>query len=370
MEGILPAQGNEGFDLLVKAAAAVEEDAKTLITRSDWTPGTRKRALATSARGLGLLNQGLNKKAKFAFRPYAPDQTRPSVRGWRFLGMALAWRAEDAAESGNFAAATDNLLTALRFGSVLQGADTSVAGLGISIATTATKKVWGYFPKMSAGDLQSLGVRVAGVLRQVPSAVTTAKSERVTMMASVEWVLDAFKSGQVEIVGKALGKPAAAAIRHMKGLSTDSKSEQVSFFVGMIGEGRAEAADLIERASAQRYDSSDWAERQGDRPWRRLSTALFRPGRYFLEQRARFDAEMRLFSLDAQLLSRFKRTRSVPSDLSRLARWLRTDPFSGRDFVYLAQGSDYKLYSVGVDGLDNGGQGLSSSGKEDITTPR
>jgi hypothetical protein len=35
---------------------------------------------------------------------------------------------------------------------------------------------------------------------------------------------------------------------------------------------------------------------------------------------------------------------------------VRTDPYSGRGFVYRVDGADYRLYSVGADIKDDGGE--------------
>ena len=61
--------------------------------------------------------------------------------------------------------------------------------------------------------------------------------------------------------------------------------------------------------------------------------------------------------------------KAFPKDLSAFDKKLSSDPFSGKALIYRPQGNGYLLYSVGKNGVDDGGQRkVGSSGTADIVT--
>ena len=102
---------------------------------------------------------------------------------------------------------------------------------------------------------------------------------------------------------------------------------------------------------------SEWEDEpaKGTRAWQRFALAFGTTWKVYVEHRAVTRTRLRLIALDAAMLARFKSTASVPRTLTEFPRSLRTDPFAGRDLSYVPRGVDYKLYSIGPDRKDNGG---------------
>ena len=71
-------------------------------------------------------------------------------------------------------------------------------------------------------------------------------------------------------------------------------------------------------------------------------------------------ARIRLLALSAWAEAQVKASGKAPKSLSKLPETLVTDPFSGRPFIYRATGRDFQVYSVGSDGMDDGGQDASA----------
>ena len=67
-------------------------------------------------------------------------------------------------------------------------------------------------------------------------------------------------------------------------------------------------------------------------------------------------ARTRMLVITARLLAMEKRNQPIPAELNKFDARLRQDPFSGYPFVYHAQGSHFRLYSVGSDFKDDGGE--------------
>jgi hypothetical protein len=75
---------------------------------------------------------------------------------------------------------------------------------------------------------------------------------------------------------------------------------------------------------------------------------------------ARADAAGRAARLIALMLANYGTTGNYPASLDELKspslKQIRTDPFSGRDFVYKKQAASFTLYSVGENFKDDGGR--------------
>lgn len=71
------------------------------------------------------------------------------------------------------------------------------------------------------------------------------------------------------------------------------------------------------------------------------------------------DAQLRLLRLQLALHSHHLRTGNYPADLRELSglpdRTVRLDPFTGQPFCYTRIGTGYRLYSLGRDARDDGG---------------
>jgi hypothetical protein len=344
-----------GFQLLVQAAEAAEQDAPKQIGRTTWTPGHKESAIKNASRALGLLDRAQRTGVRFEFAPTAPGTTRQSVRGWRFLGRVLKWKIEDALDAGKGGDAAAHFAKAVRLASDLSGGDGMDAGLGYAIANDCADSLWPSLPSLSAGELSGIYSRISSALANAPKPEDTLANEAATMMAAVQWVQDLYLHGDLKQIQTALGVSVEAAVKHLRKLKSQSAAEQVGYFVGFAAGATTISADLRERAALLPNLWEKPKAIEGQRPWRRLSASLLQTGYSFLDNWAAYQARMRLMALDAALLARFKRGQGVPKDLSSLPRWLRTDPFSGRDFTFIPEGPDYKLYSVGPDRTDDGG---------------
>ncbi len=67
-------------------------------------------------------------------------------------------------------------------------------------------------------------------------------------------------------------------------------------------------------------------------------------------------ARTRLMIIESELIRRRQLHMELPADLKGFSAPINVDPYTGRPFIYHAEGSDYTVYSVGVDGIDNAGQ--------------
>jgi hypothetical protein len=80
----------------------------------------------------------------------------------------------------------------------------------------------------------------------------------------------------------------------------------------------------------------------------------------------RIVAHLRLLTVELALRGYQSEQGRVPTGLEELVpkylQWAPTDPFGGRPLIYRAQGGNWLLYSVGEDGVDDGGKPVGRSG--------
>jgi hypothetical protein len=349
---------DRGFDLYVEAAKATEEDIAKQVTRTMWTPGQKDYAIQYSSRPLGILRQAQSGSVTFAFKAQPPGTLRESVRGWRFLGRVLEWKVEDAIAAEDYSKATDAFLMAARMAPDLAGGDAADAGLGFEIAMQAAKPYWQALDKMPSADLSRASSRLQSILAAMPDAEITLRHERETMAMAIQWVQDKYTAGDFDAIRKSLGSYVEPTIKFMRRLKSEGTSKQVEFFEGLDHDADDELGAMLKQASRP-FKERD-RSKDSDGPWRRLSNSYFRGGEAYLSQKAQFESQIRLLAIDAMILPEVRKSGNAPATLPSMPKWLRTDPYSGGDFVYEAEGPNYKLYGVGPDGRDDGG------GAEDI----
>lgn len=261
-------------------------------------------------------------------------------------------------------------MTAIRFGCDLAGGDAIDAGFGLSVIRSSCEQIWKAYPVLSQGDLRRLYEGLSAIARRLPNPESVIGHERENMLMAVQWLQELYVSGDLKAVSEALGDSVGPAVSYLRKLKSERGEEQTEYFEKMAAEAQGDAAWLMKQAALSPKFRRQPDELTGERPWRRFADHLFRNGRMYLSAHAETEARLKLMAVDAALMSRFKSRGEIPKSLEGLPEWLRTDPFSGRNFGYLPMGADYRVYSVGPDGKDDGGASTSFNIGTDITAPR
>ncbi len=161
-----------------------------------------------------------------------------------------------------------------------------------------------------------------------------------------------------ELVSLALGRQAIQGLRKVSGrLSPDSC---------------ASAARLVLALESEHEDTSIVADRDhrfwgSKKRWSYLFSINFssEENAWPIAHLRRGHAQHLLLALDLALRAFHGKVGRWPEHLDELAPEILTsipkDPFGGEPFVYRPQGDGYLLYSVGVDGKDDGGRQTNSS---------
>lgn len=344
------------FRVYADAALAAERLPGDDLNRVSFTPGQRRR-----------ITKALDKVIEPILRETRPCEMPPRVfdpgtaatyqRGWRLIGRALAWRVEDQFAAGDSEGAIQTGLAAFRFGFALSGGSAADAALGFQIVDDARAALTPALVSMSPVDLTRLVNGVSEVLQGRPSFEQVLQNERATMRAAVQFVQDAYRTQDFAALELQLGPDAREPIRYLKDLHRRDGADRVRYFEGFAAEIDPEIDLLRKRASLSAEARGPVPAPSGEgRPWKRLARHFFRSGRPLLDLDDRVTAKTRLFVLNALILRAIKETGAAPKSLSVFPAKLTRDPYTGRPFRYTAARAEFRLYSVGADLRDDGGE--------------
>src|SRR5688572_14030280 len=353
--------GNAAFETYRRAALDVENRAAKYISRTAWTPDQRDFIVEASAGAIrdlsGIEGAHLGKTWN------EPFGLRDHTRGWRTVGRALAWRIDRDIKEENFADAAYCLKTAMRMANALSTSDSHDATLGLEIVDESMATAWQYLPVMPEDVLAGVATDIAGLLQQSPAPEVIVAQERAIVLAQAEWVRAKYQERDFKTIANKMGKAVAPALKYLRGLTEQPPHEQQAYFTEFANEIEGDLRLFAERLHSAPYQWQEEDDRK-TRPWMRFTRSFGASWRVYATRRAEVRTRLRLFAIDAALLSKFKAMGAVPKDLADFPKSLRSDPYSGNDLVFLSRGVDYKLYSVGSDGIDGGGD------REDISLGR
>lgn len=384
-----PVEGSgNAFDAYARAALDVEANAGEALGWSSFPSERRSRVLAVCSGPLARLAAATTRPCEFRYTAVQPPQLPPFHRGWALLGKALVWRIQDAAAAGDTARAAEWTLVATRFGLDLCGGGALDATLGLTIVDEARRALLPFLPRMQAVEMDALAQGLGEALRRLPPSARLAANEQKAMLAGVQAVQDAFREDRLDGLADWMGSTVKPAIQHLKELRRKDPALRVAYFRGFAEEA-IEEARWIERVSSVpgvRRASMPGPKFARERPWRRFSFALFttlRPlfgvhgglgsnGGFLEDGRLRLGlmdatlARTRLLALHLAFTAQVRRTGKAPRTLDAAPSDLATDPFTGRRFVYRADGPDFVVYSVGADLRDDGGQTDETAREPDL----
>ena len=366
LRAYLTEPSNPGFALYQEASGLAERHASELVKRVSWTPDKRKAAIEECATALERIAEAQRQDVAFVFTPHSPLAPPGERRGWRFLGRVLVWQIEGALKDRRHSDAVATFLTAARFGADLSGGDAMDANIGYTIIAEAADPLWRAFPDLPPEELRRLFRGIQEILLEMPSLETTLRHERATMLKAVQTIQDAFLDGDLQPFEESLGRDIGRAVRYLSRLKQEPREEQVRYFERFAAEADQEASTLLKAAPLSPHLWTDHPEPAGERPWKRFAAHYFRTGRHLMEWWAGNQARLRLMAVDAALFARLAEGREPPGDLSGLPRLMRTDPFSGRDFIYMRRDGAYRLYSYGRDRKDDDGEGGPTGTEPDL----
>lgn len=358
-----------------EAGRNAEKAAEKYLNRVTFTPGQKKAAAAALDPALDQLTSATRRASVgFKFIPTGDDQPTLYFRGWRMLGQALVWRIQQNVEAGRDSAAIRDVITATRFGFDLGNGSTVEGSLGLTIIDDARRAFLPALARLDSGELATLNSGVKLALQRRPDVSVTLENERLVMLRMVQRVQDAYQDNKLDDLTKEIGPELDRAADYLSGLRKDGDKGRQEYFEGFAREAEsvADRWQKLSKLSAQQRDTAEAERREAEkklpepsRPWKRYAKHFFSAGMPYLEQRDTTLARTRLLALEAGLTLEARRRGYAPQDLKQFGP-MADDPFSGGSFAYRRTGRDFKVYSVGPNFRDDGGQSDESYSVPDV----
>ncbi|MBV6458989.1 MAG: hypothetical protein HONBIEJF_02128 [Fimbriimonadaceae bacterium] len=317
---------------------------------------------------IGAVMAASKMPCEFAFTPKIPFSPDLHHQGWRLIANAMQYRLKRHLENNEFDQAIDVALAGTRFGFDICGGCSADASLGLWIVDHLRAPLLERLGEFGAGQLSRLSKGVEAALARKPDLSVTIRHERLQFLAGVQYIQDCYQDRAFQQLESELGLDAREAVKFLERLAKDDDAARQAYFRGFAKEAEDEVAIITAAYSIPPSERGEWKEPDEDayRPWKRFAKHYFGTGKVLVRMNDRALTLSRLFILESRLLAIFKATRQVPADLSAFPKDLATDPYTGRPFVYRASSTDYRLYSVGQDQKDDGGEADVSGNRRDV----
>lgn len=363
-------QSSNAFDAYARAAIAARSADSIGISRVSFTPGQKAKSLDLLEPALKIMVGALGEEARIPSRAFSPFQAMPYQSEWRHLGRALLWRLDSALEEKRAGDADRTVQLLSQFSFDLLGGSAMDADLGLTLLDDMRKVILGRIDRMEPGPQAAIANILTKQIPQDPWLEPSLDQERMRMLASVQAVQDAYEKNDEKKLQELLGPEVREAIEYFKRLRGKSGSDQVQYFTGFAKEVDIELALIRARMALPVNQRPDYEDLEGARPWRRFSKHLVRTMRPLLLKADRTETRTKMLILDLRIRAVVQVSGVAPADLTVHPENLRMDPYSGKSFSYDADGPAYKLYSVGVNGVDDGGMTDDSGVAPDLTLER
>lgn len=325
-----------------------------------------KRKLMDKLDGpLGRLAAATHKRCEFRYVATPIFTPPPYQQGWRLLGRALTWKIELACVLGNYDGAIDAAVVATKFGFDLTGGGATDASLGFEIADEARRAIAPHLAKFGAGQLEALANGLASALDGKPAMAQVIDHEHERMLLAVQYVQDAALQGKLPDLLKNLKESVRDGVAWLRDLKP---SKRAAYFQGFAAEADEQTRWLKTVAAMPANQRADAAGPRlaKRRPWSSFAKQFFTAAEPLLKIEDATVARTRLAILDCRIQAQVKTSGVAPPRLTGFPAALIVDPYTGRRFAYRASGPSFELYSVGADGIDNGGEADESFTAPDL----
>ena len=373
------ADASNAFSVYFSVADEIEKTNSPNLNRTLFFPEGRKQVIAMATDAMRKI-QACKLPAQFPYVPYGPFDPMPRGKGWRLIGRAFAFditrriaeekdrataivRADEKPPAPpDYSAAIEETIAATRFGFDLTGGGATEADLGMHIVDDARRAMLAAFYDLTPANLRRLrdGIKDA-LFRRAPIGVTIANEEK-KMLLAIDQLHEAYLHRDFAAFDQRLGnegKDASVALAKLG----DNDAEE--YFKTFRDDAHRRATWAYSRAVLNATGRAQLeAELKKQKKFPKFGAGLWKRYSWHfcltLEPLISIDdacvSRTRLFILAAELQARRKVGQRLPPDLAGFTPEIARDPFSGERFIYQSDGESFKVYSVGEDLTDSGGE--------------
>lgn len=358
---------DEGFGLLVQAGIEAEKADPIGLHRVSYTPGQRAETIGLTKAPLSILIRAVSKPIHFEYKPFGLTEHLPARQGWRLLGRVLVWSIEDSLARRDDGAAVESLWRVVALSSALMHGCALDVDLGLTLQDDARRAIAPHLGEMSPGSLDQLAKRTGQFFEGSNWLDDCAANEKLQMLSMVQYVQDAYRGEQFDALEKQLGPDIRDAVTYLRDLRKHDGTERAEYFKGFAGEIEWEINAVKTAANTPPASRREIGSPEGKRPWKRFARQFFGTMRPLIEHHDVTITRMRLMVLKARLMAMTKSSKKAPASLATAGFNQWRDPMTGKDFAYTSFGTEFRVYSIGIDQVDNGGRTNQNFSEPDLT---
>lgn len=342
--------GNAYDDYLIAAKTTADLVPKE-DRRRNFTSGFKVKMVSTLSPVLESVSKATRHPCDFVYRAHGPFKVDTVREDWFLIGRGFAWKTQALFDAREDAAAIDLAVCGLRFACDLTKGDVEDASVGYGVFSQIRQVVRDHQEELSPDLLVKLSQGVSDALKRCGDAAEVIDHQEQAMLAAVQTVKDSYRDKETTKLEDLLYKDSHDAVTYLRNLKDEDRPAYFAAFAEEAHTTAAYAKSIAAQTPSQRKPIT-FPDKQS-RPWKRFSQHFFSPVFTYLDLRDKFLASARLWAVDSRCRAAALRG-DAPAAIDHLGT-IAVDPYSGNPFVYYAAGSDYKVYSVGKDGRDDGG---------------
>ncbi len=323
-----------------------------------FTPDGSTEALKVAMPAYRMVIEAFNRKCDFRFVPRNVLEVAPHVKNWRLIGRCFVWEIQNAIRDNEMNSAVRAAIEGTKFGFDLTEGGALEASLGFTIVAEIRRTLAPHLSKLTDGQCSVLATGMQTQLERKPGLKSAIENEKKSMLRNVQLLQDTFRSNDYHTILESVGPSVKETITYLReDLSRKDTEKKKAFFVGMAAEANDRTEEFLrnsEQFTAKRV-WKDYRKDKSPRPWRRFAPHFFTAIRPLIELNDEAVARTRLLILEALLTKVVKATGGAPRNLDAYDKSIALDPYNGVRFQYRPMGANFRLYSAGPNGVDDGG---------------
>ncbi len=329
------------------------------------------RALSTrAAAAVARAKVGVKKVCAVHYVARAPFEAVPFQLGWRTIGRCLVWDVKRFSKVGDFHSAIRSAIVATKFGFDLTGGAATDASLGLTIVDEARQTIAPYLIKMNGDQLHALSQGIKVALERKPLMYTALNHELDNMQLAVQSLQDAYRDNHLDKFTAGV-KDLNETVAQLREMHSHDDSRRVDQFQVLADTAKKETQTQITLAAMSGGERNALLKKDKTvKAMPKFAQYFFTAGRPLLRINDATTARTRLLILECELLRESKQFSQVPKDLSGFTKSIVVDPYSSLPFIYRTEGAEFNIYSVGANGVDDGGTTDDSFSTPDLRLER
>lgn len=356
----IPASGNALDDYLF---AGREMMASPDLSERKFTPQKELRLANASGPAIDRVRKAGTQPIRWVMPSRGPEE-EPVRQGWRLLGRAIAFRIKLRLKDGNIRGAVDDFLTGSRFGMDLTLGPALETDLGAIITDECRAAFMPAIGELDRSERRRVIAGIRETLGRSANRAEAAAREGENQRLWLAWLRDRQVKREWKPVREML-YPDGDNVAQYLDVGRAQPKKIHPFFVGLVREQEVLETFWKTNGQADRR-LPELPKFPPKRVWRVpafhfLSTFGPMHQRYGIAS-----ARLKILALTLGMMDRPDRGRGLTST-APFSDDLARDPFNGRDMMITQTPTGPRIYSVGVNGVDDGGETDESGLSPDLS---